>query len=203
MTDKPILFSAPMVRALLAGKKWQTRRILKDQGLFAGKDEIVRRFPRQEGVAPISIGDRLWCRETYALVGTMDPGFVLYRASGYEAECSRHGFDKPYPPESAVKWKPSIFMNRRFSRITLLVTDIRVQRLQDISEEDMFAEGVEPFGNGTAFVKLNDAQTYSTPRACYATLWDAINGPGAWDVNPWVAAYTFVPTLDNIDADQQ
>ncbi|TVR07398.1 MAG: hypothetical protein EA385_12925 [Salinarimonadaceae bacterium] len=92
-------------------------------------------------------------------------------------------------------------MPRWASRITLLVTDVRVQRLQEISEEDAIAEGVEPFGRpGVAFVKLADAQTYSTPRGCFAALWNSINGTGAWEANPWVAAYSFDVIRQNVDA---
>ncbi|MBB4312489.1 hypothetical protein [Roseospira marina] len=74
---------------------------------------------------PYAPADRLWGREVFTLVGTVDPGWVLYRASGYEAECARHGFDTPYPPESAVKWRPSIHMPRWASRITMPVYRVR------------------------------------------------------------------------------
>lgn len=195
MTDKPILFSAPMVKAILEGRKTMTRRVLKPQpagevywnSLLAewrwmdadGYDDEVN----DPVVIPYAPGDLLWVREAHAIVGNVDPGFVLYRANGYEAECERHGFDKPFPPEADVSWRPSIHMPRWASRITLRVTAVKVERLQEISEDDAKAEGVE---------KPILAHWSALPfKSAFRGIWLDLHGPGAWDANPFVAAYSF------------
>ncbi len=204
MTDRPMLFSAPMIHALLADRKIQTRRMLKPQ-----PGELDRPFMMADGswhvadsqgghMSQLSVrvrtGDRLWVKETHAIVGSLDPGWVMYRANGYRAECERHGFDKPFPPENAMKWRPSIFMPRWASRLSLLVTDVRIERLQDISEEDSVAEGCIPDSTS-----LNP--NYIGPaKSIYAALWDTINARRApWQTNPWVVAYTFDVIKANID----
>lgn len=200
MTDRPIIFSGPMVRALLDGCKTQTRRLLSLRGYrdfsefdpsdTAGYDWHFRRKDlcwcditndRLNELLPCAIGDRLYVREAFSYVGSVDPGWLLYREDGYEAECARHGFDKPYPPESEVTWKPSIHMPRKISRLTLTVTDVRVQRLQDISEEDAIAEGVHS-------------------RDDFHRLWDSLNTNRApWASNPWIVAISFETVKGNID----
>ena len=189
MKERPILFSAPMVRALLAGTKTQTRRIVKRQalewlqpGMFA--PEYVAN--PENGLCPYGQpGDRLWVREAFQ----RDPfkyGEYVYRAS-VRAETV---FDK---------WTPSIHMPRRASRITLEVTAARVERLQDISEDDAKAEGIcalpiqtaEPGCWWTADVSAGAALHGRTPAGAYRLLWEQINGPGSWDANPWVWVVEF------------
>ncbi|RVQ09817.1 hypothetical protein [Sinorhizobium meliloti] len=220
MTDRPILFSAPMVRALLDSRKTQTRRLCKDQpppGVTIirktirpfGKEpyhafERRTKFGNFGGEVPVKIsrGDRLWVKETHARVG--DNGddhmacpdltrLVYYRADDVQPELSR--------------WRPSIFMRRQDSRITLIVTDVRVERLQDISEADAIAEGIERHHSGwmpysTAFYEadgVTPANYHVDPRESYRSLWNKINGFGAWEANPWIAAYTFTVIKQNID----
>ncbi|RVO30329.1 hypothetical protein [Sinorhizobium meliloti] len=211
MTDHPILFSAPMVRALLDGRKTQTRRIIKPQPVSPYLENGDWWDETAPGTATPMVlkayaGDRLWVKETHAHVG--DNGddhmacpdltrLVYYRADDVQPELSR--------------WRPSIFMRRQDSRLTLLVTDVRVERLQDISEEDAIAEGVErlhsgfyPYGIATFMTTFVDgrevpAQCCTNARDSYQLLWDHINGRGAWDANPWVAAYTFTVIKQNID----
>ncbi len=103
-------------------------------------------------------------------------GHITYRAD--------HG------PDHAFKWTPSIFMPRWASRLTLTVTDVRVQRLQDISEEDAWAEGITAYGT-TRYEREG--------RDLYALLWNSINGAGAWNNNPWVVALSFTVRKGNID----
>ena len=235
MADRPILFSAPMVRALLDGRKTQTRRILNPQprndvsgflkvfseppyfeardlsgrpheAAFADGKGFVTPFPRLR----FGIGDRLWVKETHACVGDADR-WTLYRASGYEAECDRHCFDKPYPAESEVKWKPSIFMRRALSRLTLTVTNVRIERLQDCSDADALAEGVEMESADPPFYYVPGIWPHSLTAVgveepggrhatrSYAKLWNHINGAGAWEANPWVAAVSFDVRKGNID----
>ncbi|WP_420433105.1 hypothetical protein [Hyphobacterium sp.] len=218
MTDRPILFSAPMIRALLDGRKTQTRRVLNPQpdercvshqlvgtekatGIplyearcYDGKPFNAYPYPKH-CLSPYprlnySPGDRLWVKETHAIVGHVDPGWILYRASGFEAECERHSFDN-HPPESDVKWKPSIFMPRWASRITLIVTDVRVERIQDISEADSRAEGVE----------RSDCRGAACHKSQFHALWDSLNAKRGfgWEANPWVVAIAFSVQARNID----
>lgn len=214
MKERPILFSGPMVRAILEGRKTQTRRIIKEQpvsqgmmsfgeawkwrnkgeeGWFSGvtADQIsnplyglIRSLPCPHGKP----GDRLWVREACALDGKS----VFYR-EGHEESVSRG-------PRVDVRWRPSIHMPRWASRITLEITEVRVQRLQEISVEDAIAEGVEkrgefpnitPWRNYRLQERDHSARNYSTPAASFMSLWDSINGFGSNKLNPWVWAITF------------
>lgn len=209
MTDRPILFSAPMVRALINGTKLQTRRAVKPQptayGLVPLGDDMINAAEweiRQSGAIRIAAGDRLWVRESWKPHSTFDhlpprdmpKSRVFYLAN-----------DK-YSP-SGSRGRPGIHMPRWASRMTLLVTDVRVERLQDISREDAIAEGIEPHHAGwmpysTTFFEadgVTPANYHPDPRESYRQLWNKINGFGAWDANPWVAAYTFTVHPHNID----
>ena len=181
MKERPILMSAPMVRAILAGSKTQTRRALRIQplevlamkGASSGRERVglMKRDPEPRGTifrCKFGVpGDRLWVRETWAEVGTLDPGLIVYRAD--DPACVPTQYEN-IPPVDAITWKPSIHMFRRYSRILLEVVSIRVERLQEISHEDAMAEGM-------AF----DDALYD-----YERLWEKINGPGSWADNPWV-----------------
>lgn len=212
MADKPILFSAPMVRALLDGTKTQTRRILKPQPpegfdrmlgyvgvsctkvVFADTDEATF-----EAAIRISVGDRIWVKETHSIVPRtayrMSEGVpqMLRPNDNHDAAVYREGWERSQPG----RWRPSIHMPRWASRLTLIVTDVRVERLQDISEEDAAAEGWPAPENRarTGIAEIRDAY----PIGWYAALWDTINGPGAWEADPWVVAYTFTVMRGNID----
>lgn len=173
MADRPILFSAPMVKALLDGRKTQTRRILKPQPIgFDWYD--LKCKPR------FKVGDRLWVRETWNnAIGSSDEPY--FKATVAE--------DTDWTAEERANlvWRPSIFMPRWASRLTLTVTDVRVERLQDISEEDAIAEGV-PAG----------LEHIHGPGG-YRDIWETINGAGSWAANPWVVAITFDVLNQNID----
>jgi hypothetical protein len=186
MTDKPILFSAPMVRALLDGTKTQTRRVLKPP---YGDMEIVNGEPRPF-MTPIWMEDRLWVKESWRTLHANDclkPSHLApdIRKITYEADPERRN-----PLWAFGKLRPSIFMPRWASRLTLTVTDARVQRLQDMNRGDAMDEGC-PFPN------MADGPN---PLEWYADLWDYINGDGAWESNPFVAVYTFTVQRGNIDA---
>jgi len=183
MTDRPILFSAEMVRAILKGRKTQTRRVMKpqpstvdDAGRWyrmksGGESLMTSAYPCPYG-AP---GDTLWVRETwtqYPIELNPEPCDAWYKATS----------NGPPPP---FKWRPSIHMPRWASRITLRITDIRVERLQDISEDDARAEGCDPV------VHPDGAVDCGTRKTTFASLWNKINGPGAWDENPWVWVLAF------------
>lgn len=190
--ERPISFSGPMVRAILDGRKTQTRRVIKTSLNL----EIV---PRGELVRLCDYGhngDRLWVRETWATEKRMDtqkPSFLDYSGDAplwYKADYSpstRAVGDK-WDYVERGKWRPSIFIPRWASRITLEITEVRVQRVQDISEEDAVAEGT-PIND---FLPINTARIAGVDtRTYFAELWNKINGKGAWESNPWVWAISF------------
>lgn len=216
--ERPILFSAPMVRALLDGRKTQTRRILKPQPnmLNGGK-------PLNDGRGsysidggwkryPISRGDRLWVRESGQLLREAydhDPrcGEDVRRDAGFYHSADGEIIEaRSYDPPLR-EWiddctrinRPSIHMPRWASRLTLTVTDVRVQRLQDIKGRDIIAEGVRCDGcYDTGHSACRDGGCFAQ-RIAFENLWDGINGTGSWEQNPWVAAYTFTVERRNID----
>lgn len=197
MKERPVLFSAPMVRAILSGTKTQTRRVVKLPKSLAG-GEIYRAWPdllfgATPGLhVPMPDGteqrlrnpwgwpepSRLWVRETWAK--NDDDGVILYRADDSQ-ENRDLDFARHESGLSKYNWRPSIFMPRWASRITLEITGVRVERLQEISRGDAMAEGC-PFPN---MAHGDD------PRQWYAGLWEQINGPGSWDANPWVWVIEF------------
>jgi hypothetical protein len=183
MSERPILFSAEMVRAILDGRKTQTRRNIKYTTEHRGPInpaylEAHKDHPGWKDICPYGQpGDLLWVRETwtqYPIELNPEPCDAWYKATS----------NGPPPP---FKWRPSIHMPRWASRITLRITDIRVERLQDISEDDARAEGC-PYSAEWAgrFVDRDE-----TAKTWFKSLWNKINGPGAWDENPWVWAISF------------
>jgi hypothetical protein len=189
-----------MVRAILAGQKTQTRRVVKlphgrhicgepeQDGTLEwrpidrGDGVVIKQTLRlMLGECPYGApGDRLWVRETFALTPAVDAGApqkTLYRADPIYDGIDLRGW----------RWSPAIHMPRRYSRLTLEITDVRVQRLQDISEADAIAEGVDA-------VSMADMPRQATlnRRTDFAHIWDKINGKRApWASNPWVWALTF------------
>lgn len=220
MTERPILFSGPMVRAILAGRKTQTRRVVKPQPLvgdggcwfpeppqkptsrarhYANEAHMRRGLPLdfQFYGAP---GDRLWVKETWQpRASARAVGWeVTYAADGsvFFHDVDRVPGSWKFPKAAAIGWVTPLFMPRWASRLTLEVTGVRVERLNAISEEDAKAEGVERFDTGW--------RDYSSERpgeptgACFAeardsfrTLWESINGEGSWESNPWVWVVDF------------
>lgn len=171
--ESPILFSGEMVRAILAGRKSQTRRVVKGVALQWVADGMFT--PEyvalcDNGLSPYGYaGDRLWVRETFVA----SPDGVIYRATE-----SEHGINAP---DDSPRWKPSIFMPRQFSRLKLEVIGVRVERLHAITKEDAEAEGVVT------------PDSHTTVRGAFQELWNRINekrGYG-WDKNPWVWVISF------------
>lgn len=203
MKERPILFSAPMVIALRAGRKTQTRRIVKSQpppdspGLVFSEPYseiygVPTWFVGWGNAVQVSCphgmpGDRLWVKETFA-EKPQRPGTYAYRATDARPRDYRG---------RAMKWKPSIFMPRVASRIALELAAVRVERLHDISEADAQAEGVRPFFEtydciGRDQVLPGGTRCSESPyRASYEMLWEEINGDGSWLANPWVWVETF------------
>lgn len=194
MKERPILFSAPMVRAILDGKKTQTRRVVKPQpeacsyvpGTHALNGQIIEGNPAVLEQCPYGQpGDRLWVREAFFDHGHFpeDPNTPI----GERVEYRASEWDRVDPADGGP-WKPSIHMPRWASRITLELTDVRVQMLQEISWEDAIAEGIRD---------PRRAATRIDPECgCvlkFADLWDSINAKRGfgWVVNPWVWALTF------------
>lgn len=197
MADKPVLFSGPMVRALLAGTKTQTRRALNPQ-----PDEMVERQVPQQ--LRISIGDRLYVREhwrSWRWNDDLAPRDMPKEWGAAPLDYISYIADNDNRMDG--RFRQGMHMPRWASRLTLTVTDVRVERLQDISEADALAEGIiHPWNKRYPFGLQLDGDAYClghTAAQAYRALWNTINGPGAWGANPWVAAYTFAVQMGNID----
>ena len=199
--SKPILFSGPMVKAILDGRKTMTRRIVKPQSLFDGKDAIVKRFPNQEGCPYGKPGDRVWVREQHWF--RKDDGITAYFDGSIRTHITA-GFPNHYCPatkpppddwpnnhkELGFRSVPSIHMPRWASRITLEITGVRVERLQEISNADAEAEGVRATEWAAKPLPLRE-QSLSVVKLAFSHLWESINGKGSWEANPWVWAIAF------------
>ena len=168
MKDRPIIFSAPMVHALLEGRKTQTRRIAKDTGT------ACRSSSGRTGLTYINpygcVGDKLWVKEAWSTPPEWDDlkpselNAAQLESICYHADGTRCG-----------KTRSPLFMPRDASRIVLEIIQTRKERLQDINHADALAEGI----HGPDAV------------ADYGRLWDRLHGPGSWDSNPWVWVLTF------------
>ena len=212
MKERPLIFTGESVRAIVEGRKTQTRRLCKkavDHGVCADSvhmdgagvgwiawwghaataEETRKMYPGDSGfLCPHgAVGDRIWVRETWARIYDVypfaegDPSHVEYRADG---DAGR--FPGEWPPETREdaerpRWKSPFFLKRVDSRITLEITDVRVERLHSISWDDVKAEGVLVNCDGT-----RGARSY------FVEAWDKINGKTApWSGNPWVWALAF------------
>lgn len=227
MADKPIIFSGSMVRAIMAGRKSMTRRVLRWQpdpipdyhsGPHQNADGVWGQAIWEPGNVeqfcplrlPATVGDRLWVRETVAC-GACAPSTPSHwspsfwrREQGSSANPNGLWYAADgLAPERTItgrgRWVPSIHMPRWASRLTLEVTEVRVERLQDISEADAQAEGIE---RSKEFPDrfLTPAGDYAVPVVAYQRLWNGIHGKDAWDANPWVAVVSF-RRLDTPPAD--
>ena len=185
MKERPVLFSAPMIRAILAGAKTQTRRPVKPRkdraiGCELACHELAGEVNAGDYMnAPWAPGDRLWVRETFCDDWHMDRGVIEYRADG---ELDSDMFD------AGCTWRPSIHMPRWASRITLEVTGVRVEQLQEISYEDAKAEGAEFWRNDGTLTELPPCSAH---RYEFEDLWTSIHGPGSWEQNPFVWVINF------------
>ena len=226
MKERPILFSGPMVRAILDGRKTQTRRVVMPQptpdARFVGgacieqpaeKRSISVEAPYVGIASPYGQpGDRLWVKETFIAFGrwetrfsekkrrdewhfvdmTLEAGFA-YRFDSPDPDARRRAGVTPTWPR-----RPAIFMPRVASRITLGVTGVRVERLQDITEVDAIAEGIRQHGEKSGWVnecQLSDGKRHfdSSAYGMYRQLWDSLNAASGhgWDINPWVWVIEF------------
>ncbi len=210
MKEYPILFSAAMVRAILAGTKTQTRRVFKypswsllpdDEADLEGDEPRV--CSKVSGcLARVQSpygwpGDRLWVRETHSRCRWQNPGeryVVLKDGTQIYESGERFPGLKRYAPGAFdyIKWKPSIHLPRWASRLTLEVVSVRVERLQEITDTDAIAEGIgcNPSAAGVPMTKPHGE---TLPRVMFHDLWDSLNvarGFG-WNLNPWVWVIEF------------
>lgn len=232
MAERGIIFSAPMVRALLDGRKTQTRRLLNpqpDRRTTECSVSAITRPTQWMGVGPSGIGgtsqwdpwrklpyspgDRLYVRESWRpLKGYSNWDLrVSYAADGTEVHLDEEdmpdGSDWNWPKAADRGFVPSIHMPRWASRLTLNVTDVRVQRLQDIRERDARAEGLIPWRSAnimepTRYSIIHDpAETWDSACDAFAALWQQLHDkPGTrWEDNPWLYALTFTVQHGNID----
>ncbi len=218
MKARPILFSASMVRALLDGRKTQTRRTVKPQpdGPLVGRLERPIRSMQHDPVlrawfgagekdrSSVEVtcpygkpGDLLWVRETWA--PSVEPENHRFARVGYTFRADWSAEDDVHQRD--FRWKPSLYMPRWASRLTLEITGVRVERLQNISEADARAEGCPVTWDGKPYdpppPEVDSWQGYG--RYSYCLLWNRLNGPGAWYANPWVWVLEFAVHLCNVD----
>ncbi len=197
MKERPILFSGAMIRAILAGQKTQTRRIVKDRHIDAAPPVHFFRYLREK--CPYGQpGDRLWVREAWRTVAESNDltprDLSAAHRFWYEADAPHQlGFGK---------LRPSIHMPRIASRILLEIVSVRVERLQDCSSKDAIAEGIHHYEHfwsdcdyplpDIAYEPVKGWPTrYSCPVEAYRALWDSINGDDSWAANPWVWVVEF------------
>ncbi len=212
MVDRPILFSAPMILAFLAGRKTQTRRILKlqpgdlDKPFMMGDGSWHVTDSRGGHMSPLDVryraGDRLWVREAWRTEARYDhlkPRDVpVGSLISYEAD-----YDQEPNDGCRGRYRHGRFMMRWMSRITDTVTDVRVERLQDIGMDDAAAEGLRYIddGPGAGFWVVDGTPVCGDGTVeAYQQLWEHINGDGAWARNDWVTALTFTVAHRNIDS---
>ena len=208
-TEHPILFSTPMVQAILEGRKTMTRRIVNMEYLnkepyeWSVKhiDEMLFTFSNKGCAQSVDIrnpygqpGDKLWVRETWCKSARE---WFFYKAGGSDIKLE-------LLKEEGFKWKPSIHMPKAAARIWLMITDVRVERLQDISEEDAKAEGIEKITLSNEVYKcyqcdkghlginnLCEDGFFDSANKSFESLWKKINGAESWNSNPWVWVIEF------------
>ncbi len=210
MKERGMIFNGEMVRAILDGRKTQTRRIMKPQpepcprgghwwpsNVFKTMLHVEDEMQNGKGgwgglvgdACPFGdVGDRIWVRETWADAGASAPDLKLYRANYPEHVPSIY---ENVPPAKEIRWTPSIHMPRTASRILLEITDVRVERLNSISQEDAQAEGLELTGWRPTYSDPDSGGEVMTPYDNFAELWSSIYGDESWQANPWVWVIEF------------
>lgn len=200
MTDLPIIMSAPMVRAILREierpgmGKTMTRRLARSGAPYASPWRQIKE------------GDRLWVRETMTRFQTYGAPFpTCHYPADDTGVCAWGDIARDWIGRAAWQWKgkslPSIHMPRWASRLTLIVTATKIERLQAITEREAYSEGVVRFGYRDYRIVCSGGIEYRATDAigCFQALWWALHGIGSWDTNPEVVAITFQPLLYNID----
>jgi len=207
MTVKPILFSAPMVRAMLEGRKSMTRRVLKpqpgdlDQVGFSGSGEWYVTASDGSHMTELHVphapGDLLYVRETWRTLNRFNSWPIPEKAwVAYEVDENK-GDARPLPLGRMGRLRPSLHMPRWASRLTLEVTEVRVERVQDITLDDIYDEGIfTPIDN-----TKDPAQRAYADRRAFIDLWNSLNAKRGfgWDANPWVSVTIFKVHKQNVD----
>ena len=201
--ERPIIFSGPMVRAILSGNKTQTRRVVKKKLYFPTDPGIGYAVEKGRIKCPYGVpGDRLWVRETcvrftgitfeggpWPVCGWKGP---KHNQNPYQALLPKAGNENHIEKlnnAAACVTVPSIFMPRWASRINLEITAVRVERLQDISRSDAHAEGLHPGANG---LEQACGRSWGNAQLAFQALWDSINSKKhPWKDNPWVWVISF------------
>lgn len=217
MKTKPILFNSEMVRALLDGRKTQTRRIIKNSenhGCLTGdcphwdKKECEQSLIELAKECPLGqVGDLLYVRETFKCNGwATDVATIFYKASeknSYTEVCEQFLVDNKKALAVSGKWIPSIHMPRWASRLTLKITDVRVERVQNISEEDAIAEGLKIMNEDNLYyssIAPENEWPFNwdlNPIEAYRHLWNSINNN--WNENPYTWVINFEVIHKNVD----
>ncbi len=226
MKERPLILGAPMVCATLDGRKTNTRRIIKPQpeakvhqtlnviSYKSGKNSVLATPEHFLDYMPTlcpygRVGDRLWVREAFRYPLDLDKK----NSTQIAKDCLGAEYEKPWCPteycadgrrdnwdcwdeKEAGRYRHARFMPRWALRLTLEITDVRVERLQDISDEDAIAEGIERISQ-VGFMRACGWKDYGggigffSPIDSFRSLWESIHGEGAWEINPWVFALTF------------
>ncbi|HDP1358081.1 TPA: hypothetical protein ACLKPX_005307 [Klebsiella pneumoniae] len=209
MKERGMIFNGEMVRALLSGRKTQTRRIIKD--CTVGRDQISKFIQIEKkfiGCYPEDVpelireccpygipGDRIWVREAFRVHSrATDVATLVYKASernSWTEQTHRVPVAVCNKPATPEKWTPSLHMPRWASRILLEITDVRVERLNAISQEDAQAEGMELTGWRPTYSDPDSGGEVMTPYDNFAELWSSIYGDESWKANPWVWVISF------------
>ena len=209
MKERGMIFNGEMVRAILDGRKTQTRRIIKD--CTVGRDQISKFIQIEKkfiGCYPEDVpelireccpygipGDRIWVREAFRVHSrATDVATLVYKASernSWTEQTHRVPVAVCNKPATPEKWTPSLHMPRWASRILLEITDVRVERLNAISQEDAQAEGMELTGWRPTYSDPDSGGEVLTPYDNFAQLWASIYGDESWNSNPWVWVIEF------------
>ena len=209
MKERGMIFNGEMVRAILDGRKTQTRRIIKD--CTVGRDQISKFIQIEKkfiGCYPEDVpelireccpygipGDRIWVREAFRVHSrATDVATLVYKASernSWTEQTHRVPVAVCNKPATPEKWTPSLHMPRWASRILLEITDVRVERLNSISQEDAQAEGLELTGWRPTYSDPDSGGEVMTPYDNFAELWSSIYGDESWQANPWVWVIEF------------
>ncbi len=234
--EVPMLFQTPMVKALLAGTKTETRRDKNIKEINQNPDNF-RPMYAKDGIysfcdetkdckvdikCPWSKNNVLWCKETWKPAIRMAEGamgeypMVRYKADSSEVPVSPEDYDwfTNLTKDGKYNYQSSMFMRRKFARIFLKITEVKLERLHDITEEGAIAEGIEPWGsiqgayfrnyskNATTYIKHpnHESPALNSPIKSYKSLWDKINGAGSWESNPyiWVIKFTKIENYGNV-----
>ena len=222
MKERPILFNSEMIKAVLDGRKTQTRRVIKPQPLVGigqreirplpngGRESVVYKLPHCPYGKP---GDQLWVRETHQFISPDETWRDISECKIiYKATDTHPGFDgsdyaehKGLSPNSPIwdagevhPWRPSIFLPRKYSRIQLEIVSVKIERVQEILYDDAVAEGMSKEWDGSHYwYSLESVEEASQhPPKVFRQLWDSINSKRgfSWDSNPfvWVVEFNVV-----------